>query len=83
MAYLVDNRTDTLLARIYPQDKAKNAHGYRRMVEPPQPPLPQSNDDPIPALLRKILAEYAATGLPAAYLPKEESPIRKEVNDNE
>lgn len=84
MAYLVDNRTGTLLAPIYPQDKTKNAHGYRRTVEPPcTNPLPQNNSDPIPALLRKILADYAATGLPSAYLPKEESLIRKEVNDNE
>lgn len=25
--------------------------------------------DPVPPLMRKIIAEYAATGLPAAYLP--------------
>ena len=29
-------------------------------------------EDPLPALLRKWLADYAATGLPPAYLPKEE-----------
>ena len=29
-------------------------------------------------LLRKIIAEYAATGLPPAYLPKDECPKEKE-----
>lgn len=75
MAYLVDKRTDGLLACIYPQDKTKNAHGARRTLEPVQDELPlhKSESDPIPPLLRKILSDYAATGLPPAYLPKEES----------
>ena len=75
MAYLIDKRTDGLLARIYPQDKTKNAHGARRTLEPVQDELPlhKTESDPIPPLLRKILADYAATGLPPAYLPKEES----------
>jgi hypothetical protein len=76
MAYLVDKRTDDLLARIYPQDKTKNAHGDRHTLEPvcqDQLPPQKSDPDPIPPLLRKILADYTATGLPPAYLPKEES----------
>jgi len=28
----------------------------------------------LPPLLRKLLAEYAATGLPPAYLPKHDDP---------
>jgi transposase InsO family protein len=75
IAYLVDQRTGDLLARIYPQDKTKNAHGYRRTLESsPEPIVPktETNSDPIPPLLRKILSDYAATGLPPAYLPKEE-----------
>jgi putative transposase len=74
MAYLVDKRTDELLCRIYPQDKTKNANGYRRTLDPvseDQPPH-KSTQDPIPPLLRKIMSDYAATGLPPAYLPKEE-----------
>lgn len=77
MAYLVDNRTGNLLSSIYPQDKTKNAYGYRRTVESTtenQPSSQKETSDPIPPLLRKILADYAATGLPPAYLPKEESP---------
>jgi hypothetical protein len=32
----------------------------------------QPTADPLPALLRKWMADYASTGLPPAYLPKEE-----------
>jgi putative transposase len=71
MAYLVDKRTGDTLARIYPQDKAKNALGYRREVYTNSEDIkPADQDtDPIPPLLRKILTDYAATGLPPAYLP--------------
>jgi hypothetical protein len=76
MAYLVDQRNQKLLARIYPQDKIKNSHGYRRTVQPvAEDAYSAINDDsdPIPPLLRKLLADYAASGLPPAYVPKEES----------
>jgi hypothetical protein len=71
---LVDPDTDAPLARLLPQDKAKNASGKRRIISQENTPKPviKSKDDPIPALLRKWLADYAATGLPPAYLPKEE-----------
>jgi len=71
---LVDPDTDAPLARLLPQDKAKNASGMRRVIHPDNTALPpvHSNNDPLPALLRKWLADYAATGLPPAYLPKEE-----------
>jgi putative transposase len=85
-AYLVDNRTDEPLARIYPQDKAKNAHGHRRTLEPVAEDQPAQTDtsDPIPPLLRNMMADYAATGLPPAYLPKEESlpPTDPEQGEN-
>ena len=68
---LVDANTDAILAHLLPQDKAKNASGRRRAIHPTIPTAP-STDKPIPALLRKWLADYAATGLPPAYLPKEE-----------
>jgi transposase InsO family protein len=72
LAYLVDPKDGTLLDTIYPQDKLKNARGFRRVVEPIADPLPEPDisEDPIPPLLRKYLADYAATGLPPAYLPK-------------
>jgi transposase InsO family protein len=70
---LVDPHTQTLLAMLYPLDKSANAHGHRRRLEPPPPP-PASAAAPAAAegiapLLRKLMADYAATGLPPAYLP--------------
>jgi hypothetical protein len=76
VAYLVDQRTDKLLARIYPQDKIKNSQGYRRTLQPvaeDTPSVLKDDSDPIPPLLRKLLADYAATGLPPAYIPNQES----------
>jgi len=79
--YLTDGRSGAVLTRLYPQDKQKNADGLRRRKEPitghpdsaPQPPSGQ-----MAPLLRKLIAEYAATGLPPAYLPKDENSNRKD-----
>ena len=71
---LVDPDTDAPLARLLPQDKTKNASGKRRLIQPhgnTAAPVP-STHRPLPALLRKWMADYAATGLPPAYIPKEE-----------
>ncbi|AGA31834.1 Mobile element protein [Thioalkalivibrio nitratireducens DSM 14787] len=66
---LVDPHTGTLLCPVLPLDKSAHAHGQRRTRPPATPPL-----DPLPPsgmapLLRQLLADYAATGLPPAYLP--------------
>jgi len=77
-AYLVDERSGSMLARIYPQDKIKNAQGYRRTLEPIAEDMPaaaQSKSDPLPPLLHKLMREYAATGLPPAYIPKQETTL--------
>lgn len=73
-AWLVDARTDDMLACIYPQDKIKNADGRRRALQAveQQSSHGQTDCDPIPPLLRKILSDFAATGLPPAYIPKQE-----------
>ncbi|MCO6458174.1 MAG: transposase [Pirellulaceae bacterium] len=73
---LVDPRGDTILAPIYPLDRAANADGRRSALEPTSP-APLAGDDSsrggeLPPLLKKILADYSATGLPPAYLPKNE-----------
>ena len=70
---LVDPHTDAPLAHLLPQDKTKNASGKRRALQTDNGSEPvRISADPLPALLRKWLADYAATGLPPAYLPKEE-----------
>ena len=73
LVYLVDEHSGALLERIRPLDKLKNADGKRRPLETPTPldSAPQSIG--MAPLLRKLMAEYAATGLPPAYLPKETS----------
>jgi transposase InsO family protein len=67
------------LAYLLPQDKQRNASAQRRALEPPTAPLappPVGSGPVLPALLRKWLADYAATGLPPAYLPKDEGDLR-------
>ncbi|MGK2908164.1 MAG: DDE-type integrase/transposase/recombinase [Desulfuromonadales bacterium] len=72
-AYLVDERTGLLLATIYPLDKAQNNQGKRRVISTVSDPSPAPvvGDSAAP-LLRQLLNDYAATGLPAAYIPKDE-----------
>ncbi len=70
---LLDPRTRAPLCPLYPLDKAANAEGQRRRLEPDtslNTPLQTPAGDPMPPLLRKLLAEFAATGKPPAYLPK-------------
>jgi putative transposase len=76
---LVDPRSGTILAPLYPLDRQANADGQRLLFEPdgePSPadegprPDPGRPDKELPPLLAQLLAEYAATGLPPAYLPK-------------
>ncbi len=71
---LVDPRSGTILAPLYPLDKRANADGRRALVEPqgaaaPTDAAPRTGGT-LPPLLKQILQEYSATGLPPAYLPK-------------
>ena len=70
--FLVDEREGTVLSRLYPVDKTENAEGRRRRLdEPPAVADPCSPPEPgIAPLLRQLMEEYQATGLPPAYLPK-------------
>jgi hypothetical protein len=79
---LVDPREGTILARLFPLDRAANADGRRAVLEPrPDESVgTASAESPteLPPLLKQILAEYSATGLPPAYLPKSHSPKQAE-----
>lgn len=70
---LVDPHTKQVQCLLYPQDKSANASGMRRALEKPEPlallPLPKPGMAP---LLKDLIAQYVATGLPPAYLPKGE-----------
>jgi transposase InsO family protein len=66
---LIDPRALTPLSPLYPLNKTANANGQRRALQPTQTgPEPRQRDE-LPPLLRKCLADYAATGRPPAYLP--------------
>jgi putative transposase len=71
---LVDARSGIILAPIYPLDKTANADGRRSMVEPAGATAPPEDRrrtaGELPPLLKSILQEYSATGMPPAYLPK-------------
>jgi len=76
--YLSDLHTGAILCRLYPQDKKKNAQGHRApktpLIVPPQPVPPPG----MAPLLQKIIQQYATTGLPPAYLPKDDYSITHE-----
>lgn len=69
---LIDPHTQQILCPLYPLDKTANASGQRRARSTADPVCATSTEprDELPALLRKLMAEYAATGMPPAYLPK-------------
>lgn len=73
-AELIDPHTGVILCPLYPLDKSANAEGHRRLLDPLAdadlggetiPPQPD-----MAPLLRRMMEEYAATGLPPAYLPR-------------
>lgn len=78
---LVDPRDGTILSAIYPLDRQANADGQRLLFElngPAAADEEQAGDSQssepaaseLPPLLKRILADYSATGMPPAYLPK-------------
>jgi hypothetical protein len=72
---LVDPHTHAPLCALYPLDKSAQAQGQRRRLPTPPTPLPAEaapESGELPVLLRQLLAEYAATGHPPAYLPKDD-----------
>jgi transposase InsO family protein len=79
--HLMDERSGQILCRLYPQDKQRNAQGMRAPLEPlagsaslPVQADPGATVSSIAPLLQKLVAQQAATGLPPAYLPKDETP---------
>jgi putative transposase len=79
---LVDPRTGVHLATLWPLDKLKNADRARRALPSGPTPSPPKKPPGIAPLLRELMAEYAATGLPPAYLPRVPAPP-PEPDDNE
>jgi len=66
---LVDARSGAVLCPIRPLDKSANADGQRRALTPTHADRSPPAAGGIAPLLKQLLADYAATGLPPAYLP--------------
>jgi transposase InsO family protein len=76
-AYVCDPTTGAVLATVRPQDKRRNAEGARAVRETHLGAAHESTPDDhepkgIAPLLKELMSDYAATGLPAAYLPKDD-----------
>jgi hypothetical protein len=68
---LIDPRSGAVLCPLYPLDKSANASGERHLKRPGGAPPAAAGMAP---LLKKLLADFAKTGLPPPYLPDEEEP---------
>jgi putative transposase len=66
---LVDPRTGTILCPVKPLDKSANANSQRRRLVPVKTDLSPLPPTGMSALMIELLADYAATGIPPAYLP--------------
>jgi transposase InsO family protein len=71
---LVDPRRGIHLATLFPVDKEKNADRRRRALADASAgatSAPAPSPTGVAPLLRQLMAEYAATGLPPAYVPRD------------
>lgn len=78
--HLVDEHAGTVLCRLFPQDKTKNASGLRRTLDPVSSRRDLVRSEPLdipPAsgaapLLERLIERQAETSLAPAYIPKDE-----------
>jgi hypothetical protein len=76
--HLVDDQTGAVLCRLFPQDKVANANALRRTREPvaaagaPPHGAGAVGTPAIAPLLAQLIEQQRSTGLPAAYLPKDD-----------
>lgn len=71
-ADLWDDSLGVVLATIYPVDREANANGFRRPLAPvSNAPTPTKSSGMAP-LLRRYMEQHRQTGLPSAYLPKDD-----------
>jgi transposase InsO family protein len=80
---LIDPRTEQILCTAYPLDRNRNADQPRRELEPAIDPAIATTEQPrrksgMAPLLRQLMSDYAASGLPPAYLPKDECAAQQE-----
>jgi putative transposase len=71
---LVDARSGAVQCALYPLDKMANASSARRVMVKAAAAMASPAAGEMAPLLKKLLAEFAATGLPPPYLPEEDPP---------
>lgn len=67
-ALLIDPHTNACLERLYPQDKSANADAIRRTLAPKEVFI-EKDAEGIAPLLKKLMSDFATTGLPPPYIP--------------
>lgn len=75
---LVDPQSGVILSPIEPLDRSSNADGRRGTLDPEEGEASDEDDlsdappadSELPPLLKQILQDYSATGMPPAYLPQ-------------
>jgi len=73
-AMLMDPHSQMCLSLLYPQDKSANADGRRRTFDSASTiTATQTKATGIAPLLKQLMADYAATGLPPAYIPQKDN----------
>jgi putative transposase len=79
-AYLCDPATGAVMATVYPLDKRRNARGERATKSPAggEPAASEPAPDGLPPLMADLMARYAATGLPPAFVPLDQTDERNE-----
>ena len=70
---LVDPRDGHHLASLLPLDKARNAERVRRILPSAQPQAATPPSEGMAPLLRSLMAEYAATGMPPGFVTQPEN----------
>jgi transposase InsO family protein len=75
LVYLVDPTTGVIIDRLYPLDRARNADGRRRRLPDIVEPVlcqPASTASGLAPLLEELISRAERSGLPPAYLPKDD-----------
>jgi hypothetical protein len=84
---LVDSRSGAHLATLLPLDREKNADRRRRALPSHDQNIPDADNASrragVAPLLQKLMADYSATGLPPAYLPKDHASNSTDPEDPE
>lgn len=73
--HVVDPRSGDVLCQLLPQDRSANAEGQRKVLEAPSLDLSPIFPQGMAPLLKQMMTEHAATGLPPAYLTMTEDDL--------